>query len=285
MERALVTAELVRDHYDRLSGLYRAFWGEHIHHGLWSGRSDDDHAPPAAAQIALIEELARAADIPRRARVLDVGSGLGGSALWLAKNLDCTVHGVTLSPVQRDTAARSAHRQGLTDRVSFEVQNADRLEVPPDSFDAVWVIECSEHLEDKPRFFENCRKALRPGGVLALCAWLEAEDLSDPARRNLVDSVCHGMLCPSLGSRTAYEAWMRAAGLEPIVGADLTRRVERTWEICGGLLKRLRIDTILGLVDRDAKRFIESFELIRRAYAEDAMAYGLFVARKPTVSP
>ena len=49
----------VRRHYDRLSPLYRMLWGEHIHHGYWTGEADAE--TPAQAQIQLMEQLARRA--------------------------------------------------------------------------------------------------------------------------------------------------------------------------------------------------------------------------------
>jgi tocopherol O-methyltransferase len=78
-----------------LSFLYRLFWGEHLHHGYW----DNNESVPRA-QIQLMERWAERAGIPRGARVLDVGCGLGGSALWLAEQYDCEVTGITISPVQ-----------------------------------------------------------------------------------------------------------------------------------------------------------------------------------------
>src|ERR1700722_6936341 len=74
-----VDPDRVRKHYDRLSFLYRMFWGEHLHHGYWNGGET-----PERAQIQLMEQLARRAAIPRGANVLDIGCGVGGSALWLA---------------------------------------------------------------------------------------------------------------------------------------------------------------------------------------------------------
>src|SRR3954468_14084158 len=93
----------IRDHYDRLSPFYARFWGEHIHHGLWQ-----DGESPAEAQQKLVEELAQRAGIPHATRVLDVGCGMGGSAFWLARELGCSVFGITLSPVQVAIATKRA---------------------------------------------------------------------------------------------------------------------------------------------------------------------------------
>src|SRR5918998_649666 len=106
--------EAVRDHYDRLSVFYRALWGDHIHHGFW-----ENNESPKVAQVKLIERLARRAGIVRGSRVLDVGCGVGGSTLWLARNLDCTVVGITISPVQAEMATEKARKEGLQKRARF----------------------------------------------------------------------------------------------------------------------------------------------------------------------
>src|SRR5260370_338774 len=138
------SVDAVREHYDLLSWFYRALWGEHIHHGYWEDGESD-----AQAQVKLIERLASRAGIERGSRVLDVGCGIGGSSLWLADNLHCSVLGLTISPVQAQMATQKARSLGLSSLTRFEVIDARALPFPQRSFDAVWVIECSEHLPDK----------------------------------------------------------------------------------------------------------------------------------------
>ncbi len=270
-----ITAD-VREHYDRLSVFYHRLWGEHIHHGYW-----ENGESPAQAQDKLIRRLARSAGISRGARVLDVGCGLGGSSLWLARELDCSVLGITISPAQRRAAERRARRAGLAERVRFEVRDANVLDVAPESFDAVWVIECSEHLMDKADFFQRCAGALRPGGMLALCAWLAAERGLARANPALVEEVCRGMICPSLGSMSEHLDWLEAAGLEVAAAEDITRQVERTWDLCARILRRPWVRALLPFMGENSRRFAASFHAIRRAYAEDAMAYEMITAGKP----
>ncbi len=273
-----IELDAIRDHYDRLSSLYFRFWGEHIHHGFWEGNET-----LAAAQVNLIARLAAAARIPRGARVLDVGCGLGGSALWLACEHGCFVHGLTLSPVQVMTATQRAQTLGLEHQVQFQVGDANCLELEPESFDAAWTIECSEHLFDKSQFIASAARALKPGGTLAICAWLA--DPQSAEHQMWVDDVCRGMLCPSLGSQADYIEWMRAAGLQIMVAEDITRKVERTWDRARVILERPEVQAILKVSGRATREFANSFVSIRQAYAVGAMSYGLFAARKPESAP
>jgi tocopherol O-methyltransferase len=264
----------VRNHYDRLAFFYRAFWGEHIHHGYWE--ADET---PEAAQVRLVERLADRAGVPPGARVLDVGCGFGGSSLWLAGHRDCQVTGITISPVQARRASKRARATGLTERVRFLVHDANRLDFPPASFDVVWVIECSEHLRDKRRFIEDCARVLVPGGRMGLCAWLDAASgRAEDAR--LVAEVCRGMLCPSLATAVDYAEWMRSAGFVDVVAEDITRHVERTWDHCLAVVERPVMRALRLLMDKSTRAFVLSFRAIRQAFTGGAMSYGLFTGRR-----
>ncbi len=273
----MATVREIRAHYDRLSVFYRALWGEHIHHGYF-----EDGEPSAVAQVKLVERLARRARIARDARVLDVGCGLGGSAFWLARKMGCSVLGLTLSPVQAAIASAQARARRLNHLARFEVMDANRLGFEPESFDAVWVIEASEHLRDKRRFIEECAGVLRPGGALALCAWLTADRPAATEHKRLVGEVCRGMLCPSLASMRDYTGWMEGAGLGEIRTEDITPNVAKTWDRCARVVRRPEVAALLRLADHNTRQFIRSFESIQRAYAVGAMAYGMITARRVT---
>ncbi len=270
-----LTVDSIRDHYDRVSIFYKTFWGDHIHHGYW-----EDGESPAAAQVKLIERLADRAGIVRGSRVLDVGCGLGGSALWLARQLGCTVLGLTISSVQAVMAREKARAEKLDDRVRFEVSDASHLDLTPESFDVVWVVECSEHLIDKADFIAQSARALRPGGVLALCAWLCAEDPALTSHEQIVRNVCRGMLCPELASMSDFTGWMRESCLERIEAEDITRHVKETWTRCAALARSIEVKALLRVSDAGTRRFVESFSAMQQAYDIGAMSYGMFTARK-----
>jgi tocopherol O-methyltransferase len=275
MAREHELVKVIRDHYDRISTFYHALWGDHIHHGYW-----ENEESPKDAQVKLIARLAEHAGIWRGARVLDVGCGLGGSSLWLARNLSCSVTGITLSPVQVRIAAERARVERLDDQVHFLVRDANRLDLPLESFDVVWVVECSEHLADKADFIATCARLLKPGGKLALGAWLAVPESASPEATRLLADVCRGMLCPSLASLQDYARWMEGSGFSAIVAEDITRHVARTWTHCAALVERPEIKALLRIADARTRDFVKSFGAIRRAYAEGAMAYGMFTAAK-----
>ena len=272
---SIATVAAVQDHYDRLSTMYDLWWGEHLHHGYWESDGDSSQA-----QVKLVEVLASEARISRDSKVLDVGCGLGGSAVWLARNLGCRVHGITISPVQARLAASRAVAAGLESTVNFEVMDAQRPGFPATDFDAVWTIECLEHLKEKQAFFENAARLLRPGGKLAVCAWLAADE-PDARQAELLRHVCDGMVCPSLASMNDHLRWIRGAGFNAITGHDLTNQVKRTWDRCEAIVRRPELQVFLKATKRSVRDFVNAFPLMRQAYETGAMRSGMFTGRMP----
>ena len=212
----------IERHYDSLLFLYRSFWGEHLHHGLWS----DAGETPALAQECLVSHLAQAAAIQRGARVLDVGCGYGAPARWLARKLDCRVTGITISRGQARLARRLAKRAHLDRSVTVVRSDAADLPFGAQHFDVIWVIECIEHLADKSAFVRETMRLLAPGGTLALCSWLRGEGVS--AGDETVRGVCDAFLCPSLATASEYRQYCVESGLQVDRLEDLTTRVRAT---------------------------------------------------------
>ncbi len=269
-----ISKQSIRRHYDRATPFYRLFWGRHIHHGLWG--ADET---PAAAQQRLIDRLAAAAALGPGQRVLDVGCGMGGSTIELARRYRCLTTGLTLSPVQRRWAALAASWHGLDGRTRFRCGDAEAVAFAPYSFDVVWNVECSEHLFDKPAFFRRAAGWLRLGGRVALCAWL-AGDAPHAPRDAL--RVCEAFLCPSLGTADDYRGWLADAGLHLRTFEDLTARVVRTWDVCARRTRASGVAWLARLLgDREAGSFLQHFTTLGDAYRSGAMRYGLFVAERP----
>lgn len=279
-----IASAAIRNHYDLATPFYRLVWGPHIHHGLWSAEDAARAVPetsPRSAQEALTDTLATLAGIHRDDRVVDVGCGMGGSSIRLARRIGCRVSGITLSAIQRRWAAAAARLSGVGGLATFARVDAESAEFPKGSVDVVWSIECTEHLFDKPAFFRRAADWLAPGGRLAICAWLAAEDADRPEKRRQVEAVCDAFLCPSLGSFRDYRGWITAAGLDVTHEADWTRRVERTWEICDMRVRRYGLPVLARLVDRRQATFLDHFGTLLAAYRSDAMQYGCIVARRP----
>jgi len=100
-------------------------------------------------------------------RLLDIGSGWGGMALYLNRVADVDVLGVTLSEEQLKVARRRAEEAGVADRVKFELIDYRHVK---EQFDRIVSVGMFEHVGAKhyDEFFAKCRELLKPDGVMLL---------------------------------------------------------------------------------------------------------------------
>ena len=96
--------------------------------------------------------------------VLEVASGSGGPALYLARTAGCRVTGIDANEKGVATASQMAVRSNQTDRVRFTVADANaRLPFDDDTFDALLCIDSMNHFPNRLAVFREWRRVLRPG--------------------------------------------------------------------------------------------------------------------------
>lgn len=117
--------------------------------------------------LAATAELAELAGVAADTAVLDVGSGVGGPARYLAATHGCRVVGVDLSEPFVEAARYLTARTGQGGQVSF--QTASALELPFDAggFDVVLLQHVAMNIADRARLYRGIRRVLKPGGRFA----------------------------------------------------------------------------------------------------------------------
>lgn len=106
-------------------------------------------------------------DLPAEARVLDIGSGLGGVVRFLAAEKGCRATGIDLTPEFVSVARMLTERTGLSDHADFHVGSALDLPFPDSSFDAATTFHVAMNISDRPRLYAEAARVVRPGGVFA----------------------------------------------------------------------------------------------------------------------
>ena len=161
----------VRDHY-RATGLT-----ERLKRALTAFGPDEQRLTPQqlasldqfqARGLAATVELAKLAGITADMSVLDVGSGVGGPARFLAATYGCRVTGVDLSEPFVDAARYLTERTGQRERVSFETASALELPFDHGHFDAVLLQHVAMNISDRARLYREIRRVLKLGGRLAI---------------------------------------------------------------------------------------------------------------------
>ncbi|WP_422000358.1 class I SAM-dependent methyltransferase [Reyranella sp.] len=113
-------------------------------------------------------DLSAQIDLPRGARVLDVGSGLGGASRFFAQERGWQVEGIDLTPEYVEVAASLSRRVGLAGSVSYRQASAASLPFAEASFDGAYMLHVGMNIADKPAVFAEVRRVLKPGAVFAI---------------------------------------------------------------------------------------------------------------------
>lgn len=192
-DRRYQTSQTVASAYDAWTNdkLLEVLWGEHVHLGFYGD-------PPKrrnfqAAKDDFVHQLvswSRLDQLPKGAKIIDVGCGIGGSSRVLAKTYGFDVLGISISPEQIKRA-RQLTPQGLSCR--FEVMDALNLAIPSGEFDGVWSVECGPHIPDKQRYADELLRVLRPNGILAVADW-NRRDFKDGRMNHLEKIVMKQLL-------------------------------------------------------------------------------------------
>jgi cyclopropane-fatty-acyl-phospholipid synthase len=196
----------IRDHYDLGNAFFELFLDR-----TWTysaARFDGGAGPLDQAQERKLDRAAALAGLGPGREVLEIGSGWGGFALRAARETGCRVTGITLSREQLAFARERAEREGLADRVRFELCDYRDARGQYDAIVSIEMIEAVGH-RYYGEFFAACDRLLRRGGRLVLQAITIADQRYDAYRRTpdwIQKHVFPGGQVPSLGALVAASA-------------------------------------------------------------------------------
>ena len=103
----------------------------------------------------------------QNAYVLDMCCGNGGDSIFLAKECNTEVVGCDLSDVSINNCRALAEREGVADKTRFDLQDAEKMSYPDNSFDVVTEYGALHHV-DLTKVYAEIARVLRPGGR-AIC--------------------------------------------------------------------------------------------------------------------
>ena len=151
----------VAHHYDIGNALYELMLdAEHMQYSCADWPRDD--MTLAEAQHAKLAHIAAKLALAPGQRVLDIGCGWGGMAIFLASHADVRVHGITLSSEQLALAQERAESAGVADKVTFELVDYRALPERGERYDRIVSVGMFEHV-GRPQFetfFHACGRML-----------------------------------------------------------------------------------------------------------------------------
>ena len=159
----------ISHHYDIGNGLYRLMLDpSHMQYSCAYWPRDDMTLDEA--QEAKLAHIAAKLAIQPGQKVLDIGCGWGGMAIYLAQKFDCHVTGITLSTEQLALARERAQEAGVAGRTDFGLVDYRKLAESGQEFDRIVSVGMFEHV-GRPQFdtfFEAVSNLLADDGVMLL---------------------------------------------------------------------------------------------------------------------
>ena len=218
-------------------------------------------------------------------RVLEIGCGVGATAVYLAKEYGCQVTGVDLSERMIERARERAEAQKVQHLTTFRTAHMDQLPFPSDSFDVVFCESVLAFSMDKPKAIVEMARVVLPGGFVAIneAIWLQEPD------DELVAWFAQDMAANA--STLVFEGWthlIEQAGLtlhmwekEHVVLKDEVRGLLQRYGLLGLIKSTLRGITMY-IQRRDYREFIA--ELRRSGVVpgnpQDYLGYCIIIAKK-----
>jgi len=138
------------------------------------------------------EELFRLAETQPGQRLLDVGCGVGTTAIELARRFGADVTAVDISSMMLERALANVRRAGIGERVHVGRGDILALEFADDSFDRV-IAEAVTMFVDRPSAAAELVRVCRPGGMVLATEFLWRRPPTDEARELFLGQLCPGM--------------------------------------------------------------------------------------------
>ena len=152
-------------------------------------------------------------DSAASAHVLDIGSGVGGTARYLAWQYGCRVTGIELQPQLHQAAVALTQRTHLSQQVTLLQGNfLDGIDGSEGQFSGWLSLMVFLHISDRQTLFQQCAKVLQPQGKFYIEDYFQQNPLTKSEQIALAEHIA----CPYLPTRTEYLEQLRSAGFTNI---------------------------------------------------------------------
>lgn len=281
-----MNTKLVKKYYQSSQWLYRLFCYNPrslgMHHGFWEEGITNRHEALLATNQAVVD----LGKISANVLVLDAGCGVGGTAIYIARQTGAQVTGITIDPKQVILATKYAKLHHVENRTSFQTQDYTSTNFREDRFDVVYGIESVCHAHPKSAFLKEAYRVLKPGGKLIVIDGYAAHKPRNHKEREIVNDLCRSFVLEELITTARMSTYLRKAGFVNI------RSWSKLKEVAPTIRYHYRLARVLSPLFK-LLSLLPSFHLkathvnaiallsIGRAYRLGLADYAIHIARKP----
>lgn len=214
--------------FNTTAELYYTYWGEFFHFAVFDGSADTSDFTTALDRTH--ERYWSAIGGSSTSRILDLATGSGAFAAWMAERTTGEVVGIDISDAQLARARSRAAQSGRCNLrfLQHDVMDVADLEDAP--FDAAVCLDAGCYLPDKRRALHGVATRLRTGARFLLVDWCRAEQVSSLQGELVLEPFYQCWGIPAMARIREYTEAFDAAGFRLLDVNDLSRHVQPNWE-------------------------------------------------------
>jgi len=278
--------ENIRKYYKQSNWLYKHVWYAGKSKGLHFGFTDSETKDHTQALINQYKYVIKKGHIKDGMKILDAGCGVGGAAVYIAKETRAEVVGITLVPEQAVEALEYANKQNVDNLVKFVVGDYLQTGLKSKQFDVIIGIESICYATPKCSFVKEVYRLLKPGGRLVLTDGYRRRELRGKQEEKIMREFCEGWALYGLVSYTEMAREMSKGGFERVKVEDMTEATTMSLNKMRSLVKWWRLgEIVLGWIDLPIVKMARANALAMSAWIKgiDTGLFGYFahVASKP----
>ncbi len=220
--------------------------------------------------------LATKAGIAKDSLVLDVGSGLGGPALYLAEHYGCQITGLDVTELNVQEARKRAQAKELDHLVQFEFGTATEMPFESGTFTVVWGQDAWCHVTDKKKLVQECARVLVPGGTIAFTDWLQTGEMDDADREEVLSAVAS----PDFETLEGYYTLLETHGLSVVEQEDISATFVAQYRSIITKLETLEAQITDKFGPKVYGIVLQKNSAILKAFTEKKMGGGRFIGKK-----
>ncbi len=230
---------------------FKIWGGDHIHVGIYNHPEE----PIKDASPRIVHMMAKKLNLTADTKVLDLGSGYGGAARYLAKKFGCQVTCLNLSETQNERNESLTKKAGLNDLITIVEGNFEDIPFPDNSFDVVWSQDAIVHSSERERVVAEVVRVLNETGEFIFTDLMQTYDCPKTILKPVLDRI-H---LDSLGSFGFYVEQARKLGVRKSEVYDLSEHLTMHYQ---------------RVMEETQKRYDEMVEVCGKEYI-DTMIQGL----------
>jgi len=208
VEKDLV--QITQEYYDseEADNFYYHIWGgEDIHVGIYP---EPETTVKEASQRTVATMITMLPPLDANTTILDIGSGYGGAARYIAKQFGCKVDCLNLSETENKRNRERTKEAGLEDLVSVTKK-----------YDIVWSQDAILHSDRKRKVFAEAYRVLKPGGIFILTDPMQSDDCPE----GVLDSILERIHLKEMGSVRRYRTFARELEMREIDVKEMPKQL------------------------------------------------------------